>query len=344
MKSFFFFFIFKFNFRKSPFNNFLKIKKIKNFRVFDLSGPLKYYLFGKSIIFFVQKFNFIFKNYTLISCDAKPLLIKNSINIWFGGTSHKIPQDLKILKNNCHVFENFIKKEENLLKLYPHNINSFFYRKKPKVIFIGDFTLYNYSLINKIWNKEKDNIFRNFQIIDNKNFWAKYNLDDHKKIQTYYIALKDLLRFNLVVKLNNILKDQLIVVGNKWKPHIKSALKSNYNSKYSESLYEGNICLDFGSKWGNNCLYPRSINIIECGGLLLQSKQSDVKKIFHNNYRDMSFNSLNELLKKVKKLLLDKKKIKILYNSQCKTFKSENLNYSTLKKIFSISKKKNFIN
>ena len=344
MKTFYFFFIFKYNFRKNTFNNFLKIKKVKNFRVFDLSGPFKYYLFGKFISFFIQKFNLFFKNCTLISCDAKPLLLKNSINIWFGGTSHKVPHNFKILKNNCHVFENFIKKEENLLKFYPHNINSFFYRKKPKVIFIGDFTLYNYRIINIIWKKEKNNIFRNFQIIDNKKFWAKYFLDDHKKIQTYYIALKDLLRFNLVVKLKNILKDELIVLGNKWKPHIKSALQSNYNPKYSESLYEGNICLDFGSKWGNNCLYPRSINIIESGGLLLQSKQSDVKKIFRNNYSDMSFKNLNELIKKVKKILGDKNKIKILYNSQYETFKNENLNYSTLKKIISISKKKNFLN
>ena len=46
-----------------------------------------------------------------------------------------VPQDYKILKNNCHVIENFIKKEENLLKFYPYNISSFLYQKKPKVIF-----------------------------------------------------------------------------------------------------------------------------------------------------------------------------------------------------------------
>ena len=271
------------------------------------------------------------------------MLSKNSINIWFGGTSHKVPQDYKILKNNCHVIENFIKKEENLLKFYPYNISSFLYQKKPKVIFIGDFTFYNYRVINKIWKKEKDNILKNFQIIETKKFWTKYNLDNHKKIQAYYIALKDLLRLNLVVKLHNILKDELIVVGDQWKSHVKSALKSNYNPKYLESLYKGNICLDFGSKWGNNCLYPRSINIIESGGLLLQSKQSDVKKIFHNNYNNMSFRNLNELTKKIKKLLSDKNQIKILYDNQYKTFKNQNLNYDTFKKIFSISKK-NFIN
>jgi hypothetical protein len=341
MKKKYFFFVFKHNFRKNAFNNFLEIKKIKNFLIFNLSGPLKYYLIGKTVIFFVQKFNFFFKNCILISCDAKPLLLKNSVNIWFGGTSYKVPQDYKILKNNCHVFENFIKKEKNLLKFYPYDIDQFYLQKQPKVIFIGDFNFYNYNIIRKIWHLEKKKIFKNFQIIEKKFFWAKYNLENHKKIQAYYIAIKDLLRFNLIIKLSDLLKDDLIVVGNRWKPHIKSALKSNYKKSYAESLYKGNICLDLGSKWGNNCLYPRSINIIESGGLLLQSKQSDVKNIFHKNYRDMSFNNLNELIKKIKKLLNNKNEIKSFYNNQYKTFNNENLNYQTLKKIFSTSKIKN---
>ena len=57
----------------------------------------------------------------------------------------------------------FIKQEENLLKLYPYNLSSFFHREKPKIIFIGDFTNYNYSIVDEIWLKEKDNIFKNFQ-------------------------------------------------------------------------------------------------------------------------------------------------------------------------------------
>ena len=80
--------------------------------------------------------------------------------------------------------------------------------------------------------------------------------------------------------MDTLFEDDLIIVGSKWKSHIKSSLKSNYNARYLKSLYAGNICLDFGSKWGNNCLYPRSTSIIESGGLLLQSKQSDTEEIF----------------------------------------------------------------
>ena len=335
----FFFFVFKYNFRKNSFNNFLKINKIKNYRVINLSGPFRYYLCGKWIIFLIQKFNYFFENTVLISCDAQPLLVKNSINIWFGGTSSKIPADFIKLKNNCHVFDNFIKKEENLLKLYPHNLSPFFYREKPKVIFIGDFKNYNYNIVDKIWLIEKDNIFKNFQTIDDKFFWEKYNLENHEKLQSYYIALKDLLRFNLIIELNRLFEDYLIIVGNKWKPHIKSSLKSNYNARYLKSLYKGNICLDFGSKWGNNCLYPRSTNIIESGGLLLQSTQSDTKEIFINNYPNTSFNNLDELSKKIETLLQNKKEIKNLFNSQYELFNNENLNYGTLKNFLLISKK-----
>ena len=341
MKKKIFFLVFKYNFRSVYFNNFIELKKINNFRLWNLSGPFRYYLFGKLVVFFVQKFNIFFKNCTLISCDARPILFNNSVNIWFGGTSYKIPKEYKKLKNNCHVFENFIKKEKNLLKLYPCNLNLFSPSIKTKSIFIGNFTFFNLDVVNKTWQKEKNIIFNNFEILENKIFWKKYNLENHSKIQTYYIALKEILRFNLIIKLNKEFSNQFIVVGNKWKPHIKSSLKSNYDKQYTSSLYKGNICIDFGSKWGNNSLYPRSIDIIESGGLLLQSNQSDSKKIYKKHYNNMSFNNINELIKKIKFLLNDNEKVKSFYNDQYKVFNATILNYKTLKKIHLISKQNN---
>ena len=182
---------------------------------------------------------------------------------------------------------------------------------------------------------------KNFEIIEKKTFWKKYDLDRHPNVQIYYIAIKDLLRFNLIVKLNKVFINQLIVVGDKWKPYIKSSLKNNYNTKYVSSLYKGNICLDFGSKWGSNSLYPRAVDIIESGGLLLQSKQSDSKKIYNNHYSNMSFNNFNEMSKKIRDLLKNNHKIKNLFADQCKIFEDKNLNYNTLKNIFLISKRNN---
>jgi len=341
MQKKFFFLVFKYNFRSIYFNNFIKIKKIKDYRLWNLSGPLKYYLFGIFIIFFVQRFHFFFKNCTLISCDGQPILSYNAINLWFGGTSGKIPMNHRKLKNNCHVFENFIIKEKNLIKLYPHNLKLFFPRKKIKIVFIGNFTLYNLNVINKIWQIEKKNIFNNCEIIEKKIFWKKYNLDNHPNIYNYYIAIKDLLRFNLIIKLKKSFRHQLVVVGDNWKPYIKSSLKSNYNSKYISSLYNGNICLDFGSKWGTNSLYPRSIDILESGGLLLQSAQSDSREIYDKNYKNISFNNLGEISTRIKTLLKNSSKIKKLYADQSELFNGVNSNYNTLKKIHLISKKNN---
>ena len=56
--------------------------------------------------------------------------------------------------------------------------------------------------------------------------------------------------------------------------------------KKNKKMYEGNICLDLGCIEGSSSLYSRSIKIIESGGLIIQSVQSDSKEIwknFHNN-------------------------------------------------------------
>ena len=335
----FFFFIFKHRYRKNIFNNFLNIKKIYNYRIYDLSGPYKYYLFSKILIYLVEKFHIFFQNFCLISCDGRPIIRKNGINMWFGGTSHKIPANYKDLKNNCHVFENFIKKEENLIKLFPTKINFSPLNKKLKIIFIGSFTFSKYKIVNTIWKKEKNRIFKNYNIIEKKFFWKKYNLDKDKHVLSYYIGLKDLIRFHSIQKLNKKFKKDLLIVGNCWKPYIKSSLKSNHDLQYVKSLYASNICIDFGSKWGSNSLYPRSVNIIESGGILLQMKQTDSKTVYGKIAKDMSFNSFDDLTKKINKLINFKKESNNLYLNQFKTFNNINLNYQAFKRISKISNK-----
>ena len=339
MKKKIFFFVFKHRHRVNIFNNFLRVTKNKDYKIYNFSGPLRYYFFSIFVIFFVEKFNSIFKNFCLISCDAKPLIKKNGINIWFGGTSHKIPEKYNNLKNNCHVFENFVHKEKNLIKFYPTGLDYSKPNKNPKIIFVGDFQFKNHETVNTIWKKEKKRILNNYSIIDKKSFWKKYNLKKDVRTLIYYIGLRDLIRFNTICKLNKEFKNEMIVVGTRWKPYVKSALRSNYNFQYVKSLYKGNICIDFGSKWGSNSLYPRSVNIIESGGVLIQSKQSDSNKIFGKISKNISFNNYNELVLKINKLKRKKRFVNDLYLNQYKIFNNKNLNYQTLKKIFIISKK-----
>jgi len=336
----FFFFVFKHRHRVNIFNNLLRVKKVNGYKIFNISGPLRYYFFSIFVIFFVERFNNFFKNFCLISCDSRPIIKKNGINIWFGGTSHKIPEIYNNLKNNCHVFENFVHKEKNLIKFYPTSLDYSKPNKKIKIVFVGDFRFSNHTIVNKIWKKEKNRIFNDYSIIDKKSFWNKYNLKKDLKTLVYYIGLRDLVRFHTIYKLHKEFKNEMLVVGTRWKPYIKSSLNSNYNFRYVKSLYKGNICLDFGSKWGSNCLYPRAVNIVESGGVLLQSKQSDTKKIFGKINKDISFNNYSELVKKINKLKKNEKTLNDLYSNQYKLFNNKNLNYQTLKKIFLISKKK----
>ena len=84
-------FIFKRRFRQKTLNNFLSIKKIKNVHVLNFSGPALY-LLGKLLYFFFKSKKIIF-----ISCDGLDYLYResNSINLWMGGTTSKIPDKYK---------------------------------------------------------------------------------------------------------------------------------------------------------------------------------------------------------------------------------------------------------
>ena len=82
-----------------------------------------------------------------------------------------------------------------------------------------------------------------------------------------------------------------------FKKFIPESLDDNSDVNFVRSLYKNNLCLDFGSKWGNNCLYPRSVEIIEPSGLLLQSQQADSKIIFGKFCKFLTFNFYDNLLK-----------------------------------------------
>ena len=339
MKKYYFFFIFKFRFRRAAFNNFLKLKKIKNYKIIDLSGPFKYYLLSKILIMIVQIFPKKFDNFILISCDGLPFIKINSVNIWFGGTSLKIPKEFNKYSNNLPMIKNFIVKEKNFISLYPCNLKKINFKKKFKIIYVGALKLQTSNITLKIWKKNNNAILNNLSLIDNKKFWAKNKLLQSDNIHKIYLEIKNLIRLNVIKEINKKFRDDLIVVGTDWKKHINNSVPSNYDTNYVRSLYDGNICLDFGSRWGDNSLYPRNIEIIEAGGLLLQSLTPDSTTAYGNLTNSVTFNSVNELVKKIinyKKnynlLVFDYKKFSSLFSNSSK-------NYKTLTIIKNISKK-----
>ena len=101
-------------------------------------------------------------------------------------------------------FENFSKKKPNLINFYPYKPVKAKSIKEHKIIFIGSFNIVENKLIDQIWDKENKLIFNDLKIIDNFSFWEKYDLQNHKRLQTFYLQLKERLRFNLIIKLKDI--------------------------------------------------------------------------------------------------------------------------------------------
>ena len=100
-------------------------------------------------------------------------------------------------------------------------------------------------------------------------------------------------------------------------------------------MYKANICLDLGSIDGSVSLYHRSIQIIESGGLIIQSLQSDSKEIWGNLYDKIVFNNLADLISLIEKLINDKKYCSILLEEIYNNFKySDKFMEKSLDKVF----------
>ena len=72
-------------------------------------------------------------------------------------------------------------------------------------------------------------------------------------------------------------------------------LNSNYSIKENKKIYKGNICLDLGCNEGSSSFYSRSNQIIESGGLIIQSKQMDSNEKWGQLSKDIIFKDFNNL-------------------------------------------------
>ena len=325
-------FIFKRRFRQKTLNNFLSIKKIKNVRVLNFSGPILYFL-GKLLYFFFKSKKIIF-----ISCDGLDYLYResNSINLWMGGTTNKIPNEYKKYKNNFVSASSLFTDESKLLTFFPTNINQSKMNNEYKFIYISENKKVENENSLKIWEENKDQILNDLSLVDNIEFWKKIIDINDENGQRFYIDIKSLIRSELVQVLINTLKDRFILVGTNWKKQYPNALENNYSNKFIENLYRGNICIDFGSKNSEKCIYPRSCKIIESGGLLFQCINKDSAEIFKNLLNKTCFVSLQDMKEKISFFLNNSDQLESLLISQQKNFESEDLNYKTIKKVENI--------
>ncbi len=322
-------FIFKRRFRKNSLNNILKCKKIKDIRIIDLSGPFLS-LLGKILYLFIKNQKVIF-----ISCDGLNFLKResNSINFWMGGTTEKILDKYKNYRNNFVPASTIFTDESKLLIFYPSLILKPKFNKDFNFVYISENKPIDNEKTIKIWSENKNKILGNLKLLNEISFWS--NIIDLKNdpAQQMYIDFKSLVRNELVSELNNILKKRFILVGTNWKKNYPNSLESNYSNKFIENIYKGNICIDFGSKNSEKCIYPRSCKIIESGGLLFQSIHKDSKEIFKDLFSKTCFSSLQDMREKIDYFTKNSDKIEQLFLMQQRNFDNDDLNYKTLKKI-----------
>ena len=283
-------FSFKHRHRFKDLNNFLCTKRYGQFLIVNLSGPFRFILAKLLIKLKIGKG---------ISCDGRPLIENknNGINFWMRGNALNIPVHLRKLNNNFTNIKNPITKNGKILQIYPINIIKTKAKKNTKIIFISNIKIKKNNEVNKIWKRNKSKFLKKFDLIDNVNFWNN-KISNYENEYKFFIykEIKSLLRFEVVKLLKKKFKNKMIIVGNDWKKFHINSLNNNYDSNFTKELYGGNICLDTGSIEGSSSLYPRSIQIIEAGGLILQSKQNDSKIIWNNLKKKILFNNIYEAI------------------------------------------------
>ena len=295
------FFSFKHRYRQKELNNFLKSRTYGKYFILNLGGPFRY---------FIAKLLTFLRIGRAISCDGKPLITKKSkgINFWMRGTTQHIPKDLKKLNNNFVTIDNTLVKDKKIFQIYPINIKQTQIRRDCKIIYISKIIIEADAEEKRIWEKYKVQMMEDFGLIDSKIFWEKIYIKENNELEKYFLykKFKLLLRFEIIKNIKVMFDKNLHLIGDDWNLFSINSSPSNYNVKQIKKLYEGNICLDLGSMLGSVSLYPRSNQIIESGGLIIQSYQNDANEIWGNLKDKILFKNLSDLTSLINKLLTDK--------------------------------------
>ena len=324
------FFSHKHRYRQKELNNFLNSRIYGKYFILNLGGPLKH-LIAKILLFLrIGK---------TISCDGRPLIADKSrgINFWMRGTTLNIPGNLKNLNNNFVTINNPLLQDKKVFQIYPINIKKTQIQDNLKIIYVSKVNIETNLEEKNIWEKYKTQLIEDFSLIDNKKFFEKIFPDNNNELKKFnlYKKLKLLLRFEIIKNIKTRFDKKLNLIGDDWSFFSFNSLPSIYNIKKIKKIYKGNICLDLGSMLGSISLYSRSNQIIESGGLIIQSFQSDSKEIWKNLHDKILFKNLSDLISLVEKLLNNKKYCFTLLQEISENFRYSNKSIEkSLDKIF----------
>ena len=324
------YFAFKYRYRFKDLNNFLKSRIYGNYILLNFSGPFKYYL---------SKILILLKIGRAISCDGRPLIKNKSqgYNFFIRGTDLNIPTNLLDLDNNIVAIKHPLLENNKIFQIYPINIKKNKMNDDIKIIFMSSIKLETNEEEFLFWKTHKEKILSNFAILDDKYFWQN-NLANKNlfEINRFYRITKSLLRFEIVTYLKKIYDKKFVLIGEDWRKYSIDSLKSNYDTKKNKKIYKGNICLDTGSLEGSSSLYPRANQIIESGGLIVQSYAFDASEHWKDLKQDLLFKNFDELRNIIDKLINNLELSNILLDKISKHFKNSSISMEeTLNRYFS---------
>ena len=324
------YFAFKYRYRFKDLNNFLKSRIYGNYILLNFSGPFKYYL---------SKILILLKIGRAISCDGQPLIRNKSqgYNLFIRGTDLNIPSNLVDLDNNIVAIKHPLLENNKIFQIYPINIKKNKMNEDIKIIFMSSIKLETNEEEFLFWKTHKEKILSNFAILDDKYFWQN-NLANKNlfEINRFYRITKSLLRFEIVTYLKKIYDKKFVLIGEDWRKYSIDSLKSNYDTKKNKKIYKGNICLDTGSLEGSSSLYPRANQIIESGGLIVQSYAFDACEHWKDLKQDLLFKNFDELRNIIDKLINNLELSNILLDKISKHFKNSSIAMEeTLNRYFS---------
>ena len=324
------FFSFKHRYREKELNNFLNTRIYGKYFILNLGGPFKH---------FIAKILLFLRIGKAISCDGRPLITDKSrgINFWMRGTSLNIPSNLINLNNNFVTINNSLFQEKKVFQIYPINIKKTQIQDDLRIIYVSRVSIETNLEEKNIWDKYKTQLIEDFSLIDNKKFFEKNFTDSNDELKKFnlYKKLKLLLRFEIIKNIKLRFDKKINLIGDDWSSFSFNSSPSIYNIKKIKKIYKGNICLDLGSMLGSISLYSRSNQIIESGGLIIQSFQSDSREIWGNIHDKILFKNLSDLISLIEKLLNNKVYCSILLQEISKNFSdSKKFIEKSLDKIF----------
>ena len=295
----FIFFAFRHRYRFKDLNNFLHTGTYGKYFLLNLGGPFKY-LLAKILI--------IFRIGSPISLDGKPLLKEETsgINFFIRGTNLNIPTNIKHLTNNVVSIKHPLLDNKNIFQVYPVDIKKTTIKKNLKIIYMSSINIQTNEEEQKLWEITKKSILSDFTLIDSRDFWNQYFPNfDVKITNQYYRKLKLLLRYEIVLHLKKKFKKKFMLIGSDWSKLSIEQIDSNYSVKKNKEIYRGNICIDLGCIEGSSSLYSRANQIIESGGLIIQTNQLDYDEKWNNLSNKILFKNFHDLDLIIQKILSD---------------------------------------